>query len=55
MGLLGSWIVQTFISSAKSYIMNIVDKKTNIADNKPELFADDEIGGDNPPIKKDEK
>jgi len=32
-GLLGSWIVQTFISRAKSYLMNIVDKKTNIADN----------------------
>lgn len=47
-GLLGSWLIQTFISRAKSYIMNIVDKKTDKADGV-ELFVDDGPGGSNPP------
>jgi len=52
-GLLGSWIIQTLISRAKSYIMNIVDKKTNIADDKIQAFAeepdpDEPIVGDRP-------
>lgn len=54
MGLLGSYIIQKFFSRGKSYISDIIDKKTNIADGIQE-FADTKIdgGGDpNDPKKK---
>ena len=38
-GLFGSYIAQKFFSKGKSYISDIIDKKTNIADNI-KAFAD---------------
>lgn len=32
MGLFGSYIIQSVFSRGKSYIRNVIDKKTNIAD-----------------------
>jgi len=54
MGLLGSYIIQKFFSRGKSYISDIIDKKTNIADNIQMLVTDppppeDGLGGSNPP------
>lgn len=48
MGLFGSYIIQSIFSRGKSYIRNIIDKKTNIADN---VVLDDIGGGGikNPP------
>lgn len=45
-GLLGSYIIQKFFSKGKSYISDIIDKKTNIADSL-NAIADvpDDIGG----------
>lgn len=54
MGWFGSYIAQKVFSRGKSYISNIIDKKTNIAD----AFVADalaDIGGSNPPPEKDEK
>lgn len=36
MGVMGSWVIQLFMSKTKGYIKKIVDEKTNIADNKTE-------------------
>jgi len=46
MGFLGSYIIQKFFSKGKSYISDIIDKKTNIADGKIQAFGP---GGSNPP------
>jgi len=51
MGFLGSYIIQKFFSKGKSYISDIIDKKTNIAD--AVIYSDDIGGGGikNPPTK----
>ena len=54
MGFLGSYIIQKFFSRGKSYISNIIDQKTNIADNI-QAFAEEGPGGSNPPKDKDDK
>lgn len=50
MGFFGSYIIQYVLSKGKRYIRNVVDKKTDIADN---VMADDIGGGGikNPPPK----
>lgn len=53
-GLFGSYIIQKFFSKGKSYISNIIDKKTNIADSIKDAVADGP-GGSNPPADPDDK
>ena len=51
MGWFGSYIAQKVFSKAKSYIGNIIDRKTDIADDKVQISADDlsePIIGDRP-------
>lgn len=56
MGLLGSYIIQKFFSRGKSYISDIIDKKTNIADGIKAFAAEDDgPGGSNPPPIKGDK
>lgn len=52
MGFLGSYIIQKFFSKGKSYISDIIDKKTNIADDKIQAFSDDEFIGNRPDERK---
>lgn len=52
MGWFGSYIAQKFFSRGKSYISDIIDKKTNIADNINLVADATDIGGGgikNPP------
>lgn len=53
MGWFGSYIAQKFFSRGKSYISDIIDKKTNIADALS--FKEEGPGGSGPPPEKDEK
>lgn len=54
MGLFGSYIIQKFFSKGKTYISDIIDKKTNVADSINK-FSEEGPGGSNPPGGKDEK
>jgi hypothetical protein len=55
MGWFGSYIAQKMFSRGKSYISDIIDKKTNIADALKFAADDDGPGGSNPPPDKDDK
>lgn len=48
MGFLGSYIIQKLFSKGKSYISDIIDKKTNIADSAI-MGMEPGPGGSNPP------
>lgn len=48
MGWFGSYIAQKVFSKGKSYISNIIDKKTDIADEKIQAFSVEPIVGDRP-------
>lgn len=57
MGWFGSYILQKVFSRGKSYISDVIDKKTNIADGLNAIAAadDDGPGGSNPPPIKGDK
>lgn len=49
MGFIGSYILQKFFSNGKAYVRGIMDKKSDIADDKVQLFSEEPEGDPIPP------